>query len=433
MNRNKGLSQTQWIAVILAIIIVIAVVVAAWYLYLQPVGPGKLTVISLWSGAEEDNFLQVLGNFTENTGIENRHIGYSTQELKITIPTQLAANASIFDLAIAPWPADILDWAEKGYLTEVTDLIDASKYPSGFINAVKDANGKIWAIPFKASAKPGFWYRKSIWQTNGWTVPTETTTYTEFKTLLATIKANGAAITGFKEPIASGDGVGWPLSDTTEAFIMGLGGYQLQEELIEGPSTRNWTDPEVENVFSNLTELLDMGYFGTPELAWTDPLPDLWDGKYAMYFQGSFITGQTDYIQNVSDFDFFPFPGWSGETDGAAGSVDYVILPKFTQNMDDAKNLLEYLAGTESQEIMVKLGGFLATNTDVPDTAYTTLDKKVLDFISQPSVHIVADLDDAIGGVFQTTFWSQLKLLWTDQPTRDNLDDFLQTLQDFAG
>jgi len=430
MNRNKGLTTNQWIAIAVAIIIVIAAVFGAWYLYFQPTGPKKLTVISLWSGTEEDNFLQVLGNFTENTGIESRHIGYSTQELKITIPTQLAANASIFDLAIAPWPADILNWANKGYLVEVTDLIDASKYPAGFINPVKDSTGKIWAVPFKASAKPGFWYRKSIWQTNGWTVPTATTNYTQFKALLATIKADGEAnITGFKAPIASGDTVGWPLSDTTEAFIMGLGGYQLQEELIAG--SINWTDPEVKNVFSNLTELLNSGYFGTPAEAWTDPIPDLWDGKYAMYFQGSFITAQPTVL-NQSDFAFFPFPGWNGETNGVAGSVDYVVLPKYTEKMTDAKKLLEYLAGADAQEIMVGLGGFLATNVDVPASAYTTIDLTVLDFISKSSVHIVGDLDDSIGGTFQTTFWSQLRLLWTDPATRADLDAFLEKLQEFA-
>lgn len=418
---------------VLSICLIIAVAFAGYFAYMLYFPPApKLTVVSLWSGTEEENFLQVLGNFTKDTGIETRHVGYSTQELKITIPTQLAAGATVFDLAIAPWPADIMQWADKDYLVEVTDLINASKYPSGFVSAVKDTDEKIWAVPFKASAKPGFWYRKSIWQTNGWAVPTETTTYTAFKALLATIKADGEAdIPGFKAPIASGDGVGWPLSDTTEAFIMGLGGYQLQEELIEGPSVRNWTDPEVKNVFSNLTELLDLGYFGVPGEAWTDPLPDLWDGKYAMYFQGSFITGQPA-IQDVSDFDFFPLPGWNGETDGAAGAVDYVVVPKYTEKMDDAKKLLEYLAGAESQEIMVKLGGFLATNIDVPDAAYTTLDKKVLDFISKPTVHITPDLDDAIGGKFQTTFWSQLKLLWTDPTTRADLDGFLETLQEFA-
>jgi multiple sugar transport system substrate-binding protein len=80
---------------------------------------------------------------------------------------------------------------------------------------------------------------------------------------------------------------------------------------------------------------------------------------------------------------------------------------------------------------MVGLGGFFGTHEDVPDSAYTPLDKKVLDFISQSTIHIVPDLDDAIGGKFQTTFWAQLRLLWVS-PTTATMDDVLQALEDQA-
>ncbi len=42
---------------------------------------------------------------------------------------------------------------------------------------------------------------------------------------------------------------------------------------------------------------------------------------------------------------------------------------------------------------------------------------------------IVRDLDDAIGGEFQQTFWDQLKLLWVDPTT---LDEVLEALQEKA-
>ena len=77
---------------------------------------------------------------------------------------------------------------------------------------------------------------------------------------------------------------------------------------------------------------------------------------------------------------------------------------------------------------MVGLGGFFGTNIDVPDTAYLPLDKKVLDFISQATIHIVSDLDDGIGGKFQTTFWDQLRLLWVS-PTPSTMDDVLAALE----
>ncbi len=372
-----------------------------------------LTVFSLWGGSEEQNFLQALSNFTDQTGIAVNHYHYTTQELLIGVPMQLRAGSSIADIVIAPWPSWILELAP--YLTNVNDLINSTKYPENAINTVKDSNDVIWAAPFKLSGKPGFWYKKSFFADNGLTVPT---TYEEFKTLLTDI----SAIAGIEQAVASGDTVGWPLSDTTEAFIMGLGGYQLQEELIAGPSSRNWTDQEVRNVFGNLTELLAAGYFSAPA-EWTSQITKFWDEKYGIYFMGSWMTTMGQ-IGDVNDLDFFGFPG----TDGVGGSVDYLILPKSAPNPNEAKQLLQWLAGAEAQEIMVGLGGFFGTNIDVPDTAYLPLDKKVLDFISQSTIHIVSDLDDAIGGKFQTTFWDQLKLLWVD-PTPATLDDVLNILE----
>jgi len=66
-------------------------------------------VFSLWSGSEEANFEQVLDEFTDLTGISVRHIGYTTEELLITVPTQLRAGVAIADVIIAPWPSWILN------------------------------------------------------------------------------------------------------------------------------------------------------------------------------------------------------------------------------------------------------------------------------------------------------------------------------------
>lgn len=381
-----------------------------------PATPVTITVFSLWSGSEESNFLQCLGNFTKLTGIGVNHYSYTTEDLLIGVPMQLRAGSSIADVIIAPWPAWIKGLAP--YLTSVNDLINPTKYPANTIKAVTDANSVIWAAPFKLSGKPGFWYRKSFFANNNLTVPTN---YTEFTNLLATIQG----IPGIEQAIASGDTVGWPLSDTTEAFIMGLGGYQLQEQLISGPSARNWTDTQVRTVFEQLRLLLAAGYF-SPPAEWTSQITKFWDEKYGLYFMGSWMTTMSQ-IGNVSDLDFFGFPG----TNGVAGSVDYLIIPKYAPHLNEAKQLLEYLAGPDAQTIMVGLGGFFGTNIDVPVTAYNPLDKKVLDFISQPTIHIVPDLDDAIGGKFQTTFWDQLKLLWVN-PTTQTLDAVLTALQDAA-
>jgi len=410
MKFSVSKSAITTLEAVLLILVIVAAAFAGYFAYVayfQP-APAELTVFSLWTQTEEANFKEVLERFTNNTGITVRHVGYSTEELLITVPTQLRAGVAIADVVMAPWPSWILGLAEDDFLMSVGDLIDTTKFPDAYLDQVTAGND-IWAAPFKVSGKPGFWYRKSTFTSQDWTVPT---TYNAFKTLLGTIKDAGIT------PIASGNGVGWPLSDTTEAWIIGQGGYQLQLDLIFGDKQFNGT--ESKSVFTELASLLKLDYFSVPD-DFAAQVTKVWDGTYAMYFQGSFITAFEPFKANVNDVAFFPFP----QTDGVTGAVDYAIIPALTTHPNEAKQLLTFLASREAQEIMVGLGGFLAPNIDVPDTAYTPIDLSVLEFMR--TVSVVPDLDDALGPPFQTTFWSELKGLWVN-PNR-NIDQMLDTLQ----
>jgi multiple sugar transport system substrate-binding protein len=417
-NKLSGISRT--IAAIVVIIIIVVAGVVAYVYYASTQTKKNLTVYALWTGTEQYNFEQVLGNFTADTGIEVSYFGQTTSDMLISVPQQISASPYDVDVIIVPWPNWISD--NSAYLTPVTDLVTESQFPSNIISAVK-SGGTLWAAPFKLSGKPGFWYRPSFFEANGLSVPT---TYDEFKnTLLPAI----TQIPGVEAAIASGvdaQGQGWPLSDVTEAWIIGRGGYQLQLDLETGPSVRNWTDPQVTSVFDELTGLLETpGYFSAPA-EWTGQLAKLWAGDYALFFEGNFVTAQSQ-IENKSDIDFFPFP----QTNGVSGSVDYAVLTKDAPHMDQAKQLIQYMAGADAQEILVRQGGALATNTGVPASAYSVTDKEVVDFMGQAGITIVPDLDDTIGGQWQTTFWDQLKLLWTD-PSTATMNSVLENLQTAA-
>jgi multiple sugar transport system substrate-binding protein len=366
---------------VLIIIIIIAGVLVYFY-YASTAPSSKLTVYALWSGTEQYNFEQVLGNFTENTGIDVSYFGQTTQDLLITVPQQLAAPPYDVDVIIVPWPYWIGD--NSAFLSPVTDLVTTSQFPDNIVAPVT-IDGALWAAPFKLSGKPGFWFRPSFFEANNLNVPT---TYDEFKnTLLPAIQA----VPGVEAAIASGvdaNGLGWPLSDVTEAFIIGLGGYQLQLDLETGPSVRNWTDSQVTSVFDELTGLLEAGYFSEPA-EWTGQIGKLWAGDYALFFEGNFVTAQPQ-VEDTNDIDFFPFP----ETNGVSGAVDYAVLTNEAPHMDQAKQLIQYLAGADAQEILVQQGGALATNTGVPAAAYTASDAKVVAFMGQAGITIVPDLDD---------------------------------------
>jgi multiple sugar transport system substrate-binding protein len=172
---------------------------------------------------------------------------------------------------------------------------------------------------------------------------------------------------------------------------------------------------------NNLTQLIQAGYF-SPPAEWESQVAKLWSGQYGIYWQGSFISALPE-VQNVSDIDFFGFPG----TNGVSGSIDYAVVPKYAPHLTEAKQLVQYLSGAPAQTIMVGLGGFLGTNVDVAASAYKPIDKKVIDFMGGSGMHVVPDLDDTIGGAWQTTFWTELKLLWTDPSQLNNVLTTLQT------
>jgi multiple sugar transport system substrate-binding protein len=181
----------------------------------------------------------------------------------------------------------------------------------------------------------------------------------------------------------------------------------------------------VTSVFNELTGLLEAGYFSAPA-EWTGQIGKLWAGKYGLFFEGNFVTAQSQ-VEDQSDIDFFPFP----ETNGVSGAVDYAVLTKDAPHLNEAKQLIQYLAGADAQEILVRQGGALATNTGVPAAAYSATDKKVVAFMGQAGITIVPDLDDTIGGQWQQTFWDQLKLLWTD-PSTSTMNSVLNNLQQAA-
>jgi multiple sugar transport system substrate-binding protein len=230
-------------------------------------------------------------------------------------------------------------------------------------------------------------------------------TWADFAALLADIKA----VSGIVDPIVSGDGVGWPLSDITEHFLITFGGAQLQYDLIAG--TADWTTGTVKSIFQDYL-VPTLGNFSDP-LTWdSTALNAWWAGDYALYFMGSWITGM---VENASDLGIIPLPG----CEALVLPADYFFIPKYTKYPDQAKELFSFLISEEAQRLQVAQGGHLATNINVASSFYPPVDRMVQEFIS--GFAILPDLDDTIGGTFQTTFWDQLKLLWVNPAALDSV------------
>jgi multiple sugar transport system substrate-binding protein len=369
-----------------------------------------ITVVGPWSGAEMDAFLPVLARFEALSGINVKYRVLRAEDLATLLPAQFAAGTAPGDV-IFMWAWWIGQQAQAGHILDVTDQIDTADFLPGTFDQVT-IDGKIYGGAYTGKVKPGFWYRKSFFAANGLTPTTVNSTWADFAALLADIKA----IPGVVDAIASGDGVGWPLSDITEHFLITFGGAQLQYDLIAG--TADWTTDPVRSIFEDYL-VPTLGNFSDP-IEWTTALDLWWDGDYGLYFMGSWITGM---VANASDLGIIPLPG----CEALVLPADYFFIPKYTKYPDEAKELFRFLISEEAQRLQVAQGGHLATNINVPLDSYPPVDRMVREFIADYA--IAPDLDDTIGGEFQTTFWDQLKLLWVNPAA---LDDVLAAIQAVA-
>jgi len=401
------------IIAIVAVLVVSNVVtgLAVYYASLPPVSGAKVvTVVGPWAGNEKDAFLPVMDQFARTTGISYTFTTTRQEDLQTSLPNQFAAGQSPADLIFMP-SAFIKTYAGQGYVTSLTGTIGPSTYKPGALDQVT-ANSAIWGGAYTGKVKPGFWYRVSFFQAHGLTPPT---TWSQFTTLLANLKV----IAGVKNPIISGDGVGWPLSDVTEHFIATYGGASMHQALTA--KTLKWTDTSVHDLFATyLVPTLQAGDWSEP-ITWDSPGVNLfWNGTYPLYFMGSWITGM---VSDPSDLGVFSLPGGVANQ-GIVFAADYFFVPKFAAHPVEAKRLAAFFASAAAQTTQVRQGGHIATAAGVSITAYPSVDARVAGLLTGKTV--LPDLDDTIGGTFQTTFWSQLQLLWSD-PTK--LDSVLSTIQ----
>ncbi|MGC9019534.1 MAG: extracellular solute-binding protein [Candidatus Bipolaricaulaceae bacterium] len=359
-----------------------------------------LVVIGPWSGAEADPFVAVLEAFQKETGIAVEYRVMRAEDIATVFPAQFAAGLTPGDLVFG-W-----GWWIKEFAGHMVDL-SAEIVGIPFTTEPIVVEGRAVGIPYVTWVKPGFWYRKSFFAAHGLTPPTS---WEEFLALLEKLET----IPGVGKAAASGDGVGWPLSDMTEHFIITFGGLDMHLGLING--TIKWQSPEVRTVFENY--LIPFLAHASEPIEWTAALDMWWDGKYGIYFMGNWLTGM---VKDPTDLGVFTLPGCKA----VVGGTDYMFIPKYSKRVEDARKLLAFLVSKEGVALRVSKGGKLSMRADVGPENYPPAEAALAKAVG--ALTIAPDMDDTIGGDWQRAFWDQLKLLWVKPAA---LDDVLRILDE---
>ena len=327
----------------------------------------SVEVAAVWVNPEQERFEMVLDAFAEETGADVSFTSTGDDLAAVVGPRIEGGDPP--DLAVLPQPGLLQDFAERGALIPVEDVvgeqIDAG-YPDG-VREVGTVDDTLYALWFKAAQKSTVWYNVNVFNDAGVQPPES---WDELQDVAGTISDFGVA------PYSVGAADGWTLSDLFENTYLTLNGGEMYDQLASHEIP--WTDESVTNTLNLMSDVIgndDLIQGGTSGALQTDfntSVTQMFTDppQGAITFEGSFvggiITGETE-AQLGTDAEFFNFPSIEGNPSGVVGGGDLVVMMTDTEA---SRALMSFLATPEAAEIWGAEGGFISTASEVDPSIY---------------------------------------------------------------
>ncbi len=265
-------------------------------------------------------------------------------------------------------------YAGKGLVAPVDDVWKkiGANFGEGLAQASTADDGKKYFVP-NYNYPWGFFYRKSVWQAKGYTVPAK---FDDLITLAKQMKADGLT------PIAFADKDGWPAMGTFDYINMRTNGYKFHMDLTA--HKESWNQKKVQDVFDNWKQLLPYQSPDALGLTWQEGASALGTGKAGMYLLGSFVTQQFTDPAVLADIDFFPFPEIAVEgMDSVEAPIDGLMLSKKGGDNQAAHDFLAFMGSAAGQEAYFSVDTSNLMTVKTADTSsYSAFNKKLAGVIS---------------------------------------------------
>jgi len=371
--------------------------------------------------------MAVLKPFEDQTGIK---VSYESTRDEDAILTSRVAAGNPPDLAAAPSPQLLAQFAKQGKVIPLNDAVDMSALQSSTSKSWIDlgepnGDGKLYQIFAWAAVKGLIWYDPKNFQAKGYSVPK---TFDDLTSLQSQIKSSGT--TPWCITLESGSASGWPASDWLKEIVLSQSGPDVYDKWVAG--TQKWTSPEIKSAFQTWGQILgpnDSNVYGGKQFMLATNFGDVGTPMFQnppkcfMLNQASFITtfftSANPSLQPGTDFNFFPLPDVSSQFTGA----HVVAGDSFSMFKDtpQARKLIQYLTTAQAQDIWVKRGGKLAVNKQVPLTDYP-------DVLSKESAQIIVntqiakyDATDNMPADMRSAAWKALLDFVSNQSKLDSI------------
>jgi alpha-glucoside transport system substrate-binding protein len=206
---------------------------------------GNISIVGVWTGAEQKNFQAVLNGFTKkypNVKVKYKSTGDNTP----TVLSTAVAGGNPPDLASVSQPGLVKDFQKKGALKSLDFAKGtlAKNYPASIVNIGK-INGRVYGLLIKGANKSTVWYNVAAFKAAGIKPPK---TWGQFTKAIGTLRASGQI------PLSVGGADGWTLTDLFENIYLRQAGVAKYNAL----STHKikWTNPSVVKALKTMGSIL---------------------------------------------------------------------------------------------------------------------------------------------------------------------------------
>jgi ABC-type glycerol-3-phosphate transport system substrate-binding protein len=326
---------------------------------------GEVSVMSTWSGPEQESFQAVIDGFAE----QQPDVEVTYESAGDALPTVLSTAVEGGNppaVAVVPQPGLVQQYVERGEVQPLDFAADI--LTENFGDAVLQSgqfDGQQYAFLFKAANKATVWYNVQAYEDAG-VEPAET--WDDFLASAETIKASGLPA------YSIGGAEGWTLTDLFENIYLRTAGQDMYEQLSRHEIP--WTDQSVKDALTEMAKIVgDVdnivgGTQGALQSDFTTSVSNVFaeNPKGAVVIEGDFVPGVVESpLEPETGYNVFPFPSINDSPPGVVGGGDLVIM---FEDSPAAQAFVEYLATPEAHAIWAGRGGFSSANQNVDAGAY---------------------------------------------------------------
>ena len=328
---------------------------------------GSVSVMGVWSGAEQKAFQQVIDSF--KAMYPNVNVTYTSAGDQLpTVLSTAVQGGNPPSVAFVAQPGLMKDFAKRGALKPIDYALNAVKENFGPSTVdLGTIDGKLYGFLFKGANKSTVWYNVKAFQDAGVQPPA---TWDELLQAAQTLKASGV------KAYSIGGADGWTLTDLFENIYLRTAGPDMYDKLtnLDIP----WTDPSVATALQDMAKIFSDtsniagGTSGALQTDFPTSVTNVYTTppKAAMVFEGDFVQGNildSTKAQPETGFNQFAFPSIDGSPASVVGGGDTLIT---FSNDSATQAFVKYLTTPEAATIWVKVGGFSSPNLNVDPSAY---------------------------------------------------------------